>query len=37
MPNLFNKEKYTLRYEKLKLNLKLGLTLKKIHLVLEFN
>ena len=37
MPNIFDKESYVLYYENSKLYLKLGLKLKKIHHVLEFN
>ena len=37
MPNLFDKKKYVIHYENLKLYLRLGLKLKKIHLILEFN
>ena len=37
VPKFFNKEKYVLHYENLQLYLKLGLKLKKIHRVLEFN
>ena len=37
VPNLFGKENYVIRYEKLQLYLRLGLKLKKIHHVLEFN
>ena len=37
MPNFFDKEKYVLHYEDLKLYLRLGLKLKKKHPVLEFN
>ena len=36
VPNLFDKEKYMIHYEKLQLYLRLGLKLKKIHPVLEF-
>ena len=35
--DLFDKENYVIHYEKLKLYLRLGLKLKKIHRVLEFN
>ena len=35
--NFFDKEKYVFRYENLQLYLRLGLKLKKIHHVLEFN
>ena len=35
--NLFDKEKYVIHYEKLNIYLMLGLKLKKIHIVLEFN
>ena len=37
VPNLFDKEKYVIHYENLKLYLRLGLKLKKIHCILEFN
>ena len=37
MPNLFGKEKCVIHYENLKLYLRLGLKLKKIHRILEFN
>ena len=37
MPNFLDKEKYTIHYENLQLYLRLGLKLKKIHRVLEFN
>ena len=38
VPNFFDKEKYVIHYEKLKLYLRLGLKVKKkIHRVLEFN
>ena len=37
VPNLFDKEKYVIHYENMKLNLRIGLKLKKIHRVLEFN
>ena len=37
VPNIFDKEKYMLHYENLHPNLRLGLKLKKIHRVLEFN
>ena len=37
VPNFFEKEKHALHYENLQLNLRLGLKLKKIHQVLEFN
>ena len=37
VPNVFDKEKYVLHYENLQLYLRLGLKLKKIHRVLEFN
>ena len=37
MPNFFDKDKYVIHYEKLKLYLRLGLKLKKIHYLLEFN
>ena len=37
MPNFFDKENYAIHYEKLKLHLRLGLKLKKIHPLLEFN
>ena len=35
--NFFDKEKYVVHYENLQLYLRLGLKLKKIHHVLEFN
>ena len=37
VPTFFDKEKYVIHYEKLKLYLRLGLKLKKIHRILEFN
>ena len=37
MPNFFNKEKYVIHYENLQLYLRLGLKLRKIHRVFEFN
>ena len=37
MLNVFDKEKYVVHYENLKLYFRQGLTLKKIHCVLEFN
>ena len=37
VPNVFDKEMYVLLYENLKLYLRLGLKLKKVHHVLEFN
>ena len=37
VPNFFDKEKYVIHYKNLKLYLRLGLKLKKIHHVLEFN
>ena len=37
VPNLFDKEKYVIHYENLKLYLRLGLKPKKIHRILEFN
>ena len=37
VPNLFDKEKYAIHYENLKLYLRLGLKLNKIDRVLEFN
>ena len=37
VPNLFDKEKYRIHYENLKLYLRLRLKLTKIHRVLEFN
>ena len=37
VPNFFDKEKYVIHYENLKFCLRLGLKLKKIHHVLEFN
>ena len=37
VPNFFDKEKYVIQYENLQLNSRLGLKLKKVHFVLEFN
>ena len=38
VPNFFDKEKYVIHYEKLKLYLRLGMKVKKkIHRLLEFN
>ena len=37
VPNFLDKEKYVLHYENLQLYLRLGLKLKKIYRVLEFN
>ena len=37
VPNFFDKEKYILHYESLQFYLRLGLKLKKIHRLLEFN
>ena len=37
MPNLFDKEKYVIRYENLQLYLSLGLKLRRMPCVLEFN
>ena len=37
VPNFFDKEKYVMRYENVQLYLRLGLKLKKIHHVVEFN
>ena len=37
VPSLFDKEKYVIHYENLQFYLRLGLKLKKIHRVLEFN
>ena len=37
VPNFFDKEKYVLHYGNLQLYLRLGLKLKQIHRVLEFN
>ena len=37
VPNFFDKEKYVLHYENLQLHLRLGLKLKQIHRILEFN
>ena len=37
VPNLFDREKYVIHYENVQLYLRLGLTLKKKHCVLEFN
>ena len=37
VPNFFDKEKYVIHYENLQLYLRLGVKLKKLHHVLEFN
>ena len=37
MTNLFDKEKYVIHYENLQLYWRLGLKLKKLHRILEFN
>ena len=37
VPNFFDKEKYLINYENLQLYLRLGLKIKKIHHLLEFN
>ena len=37
VPNFFDKEKYVIYYENLQLYLRLGLNLKKIYCLLEFN
>ena len=37
VPNFFDKEKYVIHYENLKFYLRLGLKIKTIHHVLEFN
>ena len=37
VPNFSDKEKYVIHYEDLQLHLRLGLKLKKIYRVLEFN
>ena len=37
VPNFFDKEKYVIHYENLQLYLRLGLKLKKMYCVLEFN
>ena len=37
VPNFFDKEKYVIQYENLQLYSRLGLKLKKVHFVLEFN
>ena len=37
VPNFFDKEKYVFHYENLQLYVRLGLKLKNIHCVLEFN
>ena len=37
VPNFFDKEKYVLHYENLRLNFSLGLELKELHCILEFN
>ena len=33
LPNLFDKEKYVIHYENLKLSLRLGLKLRRIHCI----
>ena len=37
VPDFFDKEKYVIHYDNLKLNLRIGLRLKEIHPILEFN
>ena len=37
MPNFFDKEKYVNHYENLQLYLRLGMKLRKIHHIVEFN
>ena len=37
VPDFFDKEKYVIHYDNLKLNLRIGLKLKEIHPILEFN
>ena len=37
VPNVFDKEKYVIYYENLNIYFSLGLKLKKLHCVLEFN
>ena len=37
VPNFFDKETYVFHYKNLQLYLKIGLELKKIHRILEFN
>ena len=37
VPNFFDKEKYVIHYENFQLYLRLGMKLKKIHRILEFN
>ena len=37
VPDFFDKEKYVIHYDNLKLNLRIGLKLREIHPVLEFN
>ena len=37
VPSFFDKEKYVIHYENLQLYLRLGLKLKRMHRVLEFN
>ena len=37
VPNFFDKEKYLIHYENLQLYLRLGLKIKKIHHLWEFN
>ena len=37
VPNIFDKEKHVIHYEKLQIYLRVGMKLKKIYPVLEFN
>ena len=37
MPNFFDVKKYVIHYKNLQLYMRLGLKLKKIHRILEFN
>ena len=37
VPDFFDKEKYVIHYDNLKLNLRIGFKLREIHPILEFN